>query len=280
MAGNEQDQTAPSRRAVLNAGTLSAAAVAVASVGTTTTALSQSARRTFVLIHGAWHGGWCWRQVADLLEAKGHKVYTPTLTGLADRSHLLTRDVTLDTHITDVVNLFKWEDISNAVLVGHSYGGWPISGAVEKVLDQVSSIVYLDAFVPDNGDSGLSLSTQVFRKTIEDAIAKGELGRPPPKAEVFKILDPKKAEWVQSKMTAQPTAVSVQPIVLTGAREKVRRKTYIRTPSFANPRFDVYLAKAKADQTWKTYMLEPAVAGHDAMVDAPARVAEILMEVA
>ena len=103
---------------------------------------------TFLLVHGAWHGGWCWQRVATALYAKGHKVYAPSLTGLADRSHLLSNSINLDTHIADIVNLFKWEDLRNAVLVAHSYGGWPVSGAIEQLLDRVSSIVYVDAFMP------------------------------------------------------------------------------------------------------------------------------------
>src|SRR6185436_17269500 len=101
--------------------------------------MNAKARKTFVLIHGAWHGGWCWRRVADLLEAKGHKVFAPSLTGLADRSHLLSKDVILDTHVADIVSLFKWEDIRDACLVAHSYGGWPSSGALEQIHDRVSS---------------------------------------------------------------------------------------------------------------------------------------------
>lgn len=124
---------------------------------------AQGARRTFVLIHGAWHGGWCWRPVADILESKGHKVFAPSLTGLADRSHLLTPAVDLDTHITDIVNLFQWEGIENAVLVGHSYGGWPISGAAEKLVGKIASIVYVDAFVPEDGQRGIDMSSSNFQ---------------------------------------------------------------------------------------------------------------------
>ena len=89
-------------------------------------------RKTFVLIHGAWHGGWCWRRVADLLEKQGHKVFAPTLTGLCERSHLLTPAVDLDTHILDIVNELKWQELKDVVLVGHSYGGMVISGVAER----------------------------------------------------------------------------------------------------------------------------------------------------
>src|SRR3954462_15620339 len=105
-------------------------AIASAALGASAAALGGSqamaqagARKTFVLVHGAWHGGWGWRGVADILESNGHKGYTPTLTGVGDRSHLLSKDIVLDTHITDLVNLFKWEDLKDVTLAAHSYGG-------------------------------------------------------------------------------------------------------------------------------------------------------------
>jgi pimeloyl-ACP methyl ester carboxylesterase len=109
-----------------------------------------AAARTFVLVHGAWHGGWCWRRVADRLERRGHKVYTPTLTGLGERVHLLTASVDLNTHITDVVNVIKFEDLKNIILVGHSYGGCIISGVAEQMLPAIASIVFVDAFLPEH----------------------------------------------------------------------------------------------------------------------------------
>jgi pimeloyl-ACP methyl ester carboxylesterase len=115
---------------------------------------SSDRRLTFVLVHGAWHGGWCWRRVADLLTRQGHRVFTPTLTGLGERSHLLNSAIDLETHITDVVNVFRWENIENAVLCGHSYGGWVISGvaeALESLAVPLAAIVFLDAHLPENG---------------------------------------------------------------------------------------------------------------------------------
>ena len=88
---------------------------------------------TFVLVHGAWHGGWCWKRVAKHLRSQGHEVHTPSLSGLAERSHLMTRLVNLETHILDIVNLFHWEELSEVVLCGHSYGGMVITGAADRV---------------------------------------------------------------------------------------------------------------------------------------------------
>jgi pimeloyl-ACP methyl ester carboxylesterase len=109
--------------------------------------------QTIVLVHGAWHGGWCYGRVADLLRAAGHRVYTPTLTGLGERSHLLTPSVDLSTHIADIINMIRWEDIRQIVLVGHSYGGMVVTGAADAMTDRVSALVYLDAFLPTAGRS-------------------------------------------------------------------------------------------------------------------------------
>src|SRR6202158_3606695 len=148
------------RRGVVGSVAAGAGLVAVAASGEIVgAARAQSALKTFVLVHGAWHGGWCWRRVADLLEKKGHKVFTPTLTGVGDRSHLLSKDIVLDTHIADIVNVFKWEDLKDSCLVVHSYGGWPGAGALEQIADRVSSIVWLDAFKPENGQRGFDFAS-------------------------------------------------------------------------------------------------------------------------
>jgi hypothetical protein len=154
------------------------AVLASASAGTSATALGgaparQSAqRKTFVLVHGAWHGGWCWRRVSDLLEKRGHKVFTPTLTGVGERSHLMSKDINLDTHITDIVNVFKWEDLKDVCLVVHSYGGYPGSGALEQIGERVSSIVWLDALKPENGERLFDVTSEFSRKGLLAAMEK------------------------------------------------------------------------------------------------------------
>ena len=116
-------------------------------------ARAQSAQKTFILVPGAFYGAWCWRRVSDRLEKQGHKVYPLTLTGLADRSHLLSKDINLDTHIADIANLVEWEDLADICLVAHSYGGYPASGALERIGNRVSSIVWVDALKPADGQS-------------------------------------------------------------------------------------------------------------------------------
>ena len=270
-------KTKRSRRdaiAVVGAG-VSAAVGAIGGLGSGA-AHAQTGAKTFVLVHGSWHGGWCWRRVADLLERGGHKVFAPTLTGLGERAHLMSGLITLDTHITDIANVIKWENLENVVLVGHSYAGFVVSGVAERALPSIGSIVFLDAFLPENGQRVVDLSPPELAATSLAAAARNEVGRPIPLAKAFGVNDKDQA-WVDSKLTPQPTFVSVQPIALTGARDKVAKKTYIRATSYPNPRFDGYFEKLKSDPSWRTFGVP---SGHDVMVDRPERLTEILLEVA
>jgi pimeloyl-ACP methyl ester carboxylesterase len=141
-----------SRRTIVAAGGMLATAV-IAGV-----AWAQPARRsTYVLVHPAWHGGWCWKKVTPLLQAKGHDVYTPTLTGLGERSHLAHPDVGLETHIQDILNVLKYEDLSDVILVGHSSSGVVITGVADRTPERIAHLVYLDAFVPENGQSMMDI---------------------------------------------------------------------------------------------------------------------------
>ena len=220
---------------------LGAIAALSAIAASATTAQAQSAPRTFVLVHGTWHGGWCWRRVADALEKKGHKVYAQSLTGVADRSHLLTRDVNLTTHANDVVNIVKWEGLKDIVLVGHSSAGFVITQAVEQVGPSVASIVYLDAFVPQPGDSLIALANPAPRKAMEDAVARGDLVAKPVPAAAFKVNEKDRA-WVDAQCTPHPIKCFTQKLVLTGARERIAKKAYIRAAGYPSPPFDHGLA--------------------------------------
>jgi len=259
------------RRTALGATVAAAAALAA------TPAVAQAGtRKTFVLVHGAYHGGWCWRRVADLLEAHGHKVYAPSLTGNADRGHLLSKNVNLDTQIADIANLVTFEDLHDICLVAHSFGGWPASGALETIHGRVGAIVWLDAFKPENGQKGTDFISAFSRKAMEEAMAKGEPGRKPPPARTFS-LSTKDYAWIDSKLAPQPNGPAMQPIRLTGKRETIAKKTYIRAPKYPQAAFDKAYAECKADRTWRTYIYEDT--GHDVMIDRPEWVADVLMTV-
>jgi pimeloyl-ACP methyl ester carboxylesterase len=264
------------RRGVI-AGGGGVAAIA-ASAHTLGAARAQSAQKAFVLVHGTFVGGWYWRRVVDLLEKNGHKVFSPTLTGLGERSHLLSKNINLDTHITDIVNVVKWEDASDVCLAVHSYGGWIGSGALEQISDRVSSIVWLDAYKPENGQKPIELTNEGFRKAVLTSLDKGDAGFAAPKGgPIFPIwVNEKDSAYVLSKLTPQPTGTYLQPINLSGVRDKVPRKTYIRATKFPNPAFDKALAECKADKSWRTIEIG---CGHIVMLDEPEWLADTLMNV-
>jgi pimeloyl-ACP methyl ester carboxylesterase len=270
----DNEKHSPTRRAVIGHAVLGLAAGAA--LDGMSPALAQTDRKTFVLVHGSSAGGWCYRRVADILEKQGHKVFAPTLTGLGERSHLMSGMITLDTHIADVVNVIRWESLDGFVLVGHSYGGWIISGAAEQVEKKIASIVFLDAFMPENGQRVLDTNSPRSRAEIEEAMKRAEVSRPAPHPSVWKVNE-KDRPWVQEKFTAQPIGVAFTPIRLTGARDRVPKKTYVRATGYDNPNFERAYAKVKADPSWRTFEMP---CGHEVMIDMPERTAEVLLAAA
>jgi len=231
---------------------------------------------TFVLVHGAWHGGWCWRRVADRLQHDGHTVFTPTLTGLGERAHLLGQGIDLATHVADIVNVMRWERLSDVVLCGHSYGGFVISGVAEEMSAAIRAIVFLDAFLPQSGDSILKLTGPAVQDGIRTARQRGELGVPPRPAAAFGVNEADR-QWVDSLCVPQPIATFTSPIALSGARERIACKTYIRAKGYDNPAFDRALASVQTDPSWRCHEI---ACGHDVMVDMPDRLSALLLEAA
>jgi pimeloyl-ACP methyl ester carboxylesterase len=261
------------RRTLLgSAAVMGAAALA----GEVSPVAAQTTAKTFVLVHGAWHGGWCWRRVADRLTAKGHKVFTPTMTGLGERSHLLDPKIGLATHITDIVDVIKWEGLTDIVLVGHSYGGYIITGVAEQVQSAISSIVFLDAFVPERGQSIANTASQLTRDAIAKAVQAGEGAIKPVPAAVFRVNE-KDRDWVDAKCTPHPIASFTDEAAATGARERIAKKTYIRAKGYPSIPFDGYQARLSKAADWRVHELP---CGHDAMVDQPAELTDLLVSAA
>jgi hypothetical protein len=234
-------------------------------------ARAESAKKTFVLIGGAFFGAWCWRRVTESLEKQGHKVYPLTLTGLAERSHLLSKDVNLDTHIADIANLIEWEDLAEICVVAHSYAGYPASGALERIGNRVSSIVWVDALKPTDGQS--------FRDEVPFQPEDGAISRPTPKAlppNTYK--DAKDEAWVLSKMTPHPVGTMLQPVKLSGARERVAKKTYIRLPKFKLAALDKAAADCRADKSWT--VVGNTTSGHAVMIIEPDWLTDVLLQAA
>jgi pimeloyl-ACP methyl ester carboxylesterase len=233
-------------------------------------------KTTYILVHGAWHGSWCWKRVRAALQSAGHNVFTPTLTGLGERSHLNSATVDLSTHIADIVNLIQWEKLSEVVLCGHSYSGCVITGVADQVPDRIRALVFLDAFLLENGESFLDIvPLQVAQAIRDQAKATGEgwkIGPIP--AHLLGVRDPHDAAWVDEQCTAQALASFEEHIKLTGSLEHIQDIAYVfPTESHPNLLFSHKRAKAKG---WKIRTIDNS--GHEIMIDHPEELAEFLLE--
>jgi pimeloyl-ACP methyl ester carboxylesterase len=229
--------------------------------------------RTFVLVHGAWHGGWVFRRVADRLQRHGHRVFTPTLTGMAERSHIRHPGINCSVHVEDVVNLVKWEQLHNIVLCGWSYGAGIAGAVADAIPDRIASIVYLDGSVPRTGES---IIDRVGEDQLRNsAVIAGDLGGlwiPPLPAAVFNIRSNADREMVNALSTPQPLATFVQRLTLTGAYMKIPKKAYVRARQWNMLKHEI--DEFSKDESWKIYDVD---CGHHVMLDEPDRLAEILM---
>jgi pimeloyl-ACP methyl ester carboxylesterase len=230
---------------------------------------------TFVLVHGTGCGGWVWQKVTPLLRAAGHEVYTPTLTGVGDRSHLLACGVDLTTHITDIASLLFYEDLTDVVLVGHSYAGIVITGVAAQVPERLKLLVYLDAYVPADGQSEADLWPAELRAEIEAGEAAGNGLRQPPAPAWLGITEPDLADWIRARMTPHPLATYHEPVAAGNARSDALPRAYIHCTGVpTTPIFAPFAAKAKADG-WQIGEISTS---HMAMLTAPREVARYLQE--
>ena len=235
-------------------------------------------KTTYILVHGAWHGSWCWKRVRTALQSAGHNVFTPTLTGLGERSHLNSPAVNLSTHIADIVNLIKWEELSDVVLCGHSYGGCVITGVADQIHDRIRALVFLDAFVLENGESLMDIVPSEVAQAVRDqAKATGEGWKVNPiPAHILGIHDPHDVAWVDAQCTPQAIATFEERIKLTGNLERIRDIGYV-FPTECHPNLQVSHERVRA-KGWKTRTIDNS--GHEFMIDHPRELAEFLVEYA
>jgi pimeloyl-ACP methyl ester carboxylesterase len=212
----------------------------------------------------------------EISPGRGHEVFAPTLTGVGERSHLLSPQIDLDTHINDVVNCIRWQELSEVILCGHSYGGCVIRGAADRVADRVGALVYLDAFVPENGQSLYdTLPPEMMDGQLDLARTVGDGWKVPPiPAEAFNV-NAKDREWVNRQCTFQSIETFRQPLNLTGAIDRIRNITFIVAAGWGPSPFPVFYEKAKANG-WKTLTID---CGHDVMLDEPEQLAQALLSV-
>jgi pimeloyl-ACP methyl ester carboxylesterase len=227
----------------------------------------------FVLVHGAWQGNWVWERVADRLRAAGHRVYTPSLTGLGERAHLAGPQVDLDTHIADVAGVIEHHELDNIVLVGHSYGGMVVGGAADRVPQKIASLVYLDAFIPERGKSLWDFLPPEGAAAQRNS-AKDGWRVPRISAAEFRVQGADDIARLDRRAVDQPLATMDQKSSVTGAWKNIPHLAYIRAAGQPRPTFAQFAEKVRADPKWQYFELP---CGHNVMLDLPEALTGILL---
>ena len=242
---------------------------------------------TFVLVHPAWFGGWCWRKVSPVLRARGHEVFAPTLTGLGERAHLASQKVGLEMHVEDVANVLEYEDLRQVILVGNSSGGMVITGVADRMPERIAHLVYLDAFVPEDGQSMLDIIPAERRPLMEVLVQKEGSGwllprfAPPPwekfVPEAWRITDEDDLRWVLPRLRPTPFGHFKEPVRRNNSAAEELPRTYIRCQEYPNTSFDRYAEIARNAAGWRHRELATS---HLPFIAHPFETANLLIEVA
>lgn len=262
--------------------TTAAGAAVVLSAGSIARAQTAATKRTFVFAHGSWHGGWCFNRVAQRLTSAGHAVFAPSYTGMGDRAHLISKAITIDTFVTDLVNVIEAEELSNVILVGHSFGGVPITGVAEKIPTRLRHLVYLDAVVLESGKHSFSVYPP------EDAAARikaaeaatGGLAVPVPAKlpPVWGLVEGSEDyRWVLRRLTPHPLQTYLTALQLTKPVGNGVPKTYIECTAPAHPGLEGSKKLVRAQEGWQWLQI---AAPHDAMITHPDELTKMLVAIA
>jgi pimeloyl-ACP methyl ester carboxylesterase len=272
-----------SRRAVVGSG---AAGAIIAASWEAGSQARDGVKGAFVLVHPAWLGGWCWRKVTPLLRNAGRNVHAPTLTGLGERSHLGSPAVGLATHVEDVVNVLEAEDLRRVVLVGNSSGGMVIAGVADRAPDRIAHLVYLDAFVPEDGQSLVDLLPADRRQAMEDLVRSEGQGwllprfAPLPQERILRdawsVTSDDDIRWMLPRLKPTPFRHFTDPFKRTGPADADVARTYVRCRQFqlGKHRFDVHAKMAQQTPGWRYRELATP---HLPYVTHPAEVADLLL---
>jgi pimeloyl-ACP methyl ester carboxylesterase len=237
---------------------------------------------TYLLVHGAWHSGQCWERVVPLLEAAGHEVFAPTLTGYGDTAHLAGPEVGLDTHVADIVRAIRENDLAEVVLVGHSYAGLVISSVADQAPDRVAQLVYLDAMVPQDGESAVDVLPVC--QTLIDLALESESGwrvpplpELPPPAGLFGVTDPGDVAWLRSMLSDQPVRCLQQPVRMGNPALRAIPQTHIHCTGGA-PEGVTHRPVPAVQPNGSPAQVWELATGHDCMITMPAELSELLLK--
>jgi len=236
-----------------------------------------SISHTIVLVHGSCHGGWCWNKLLPFLKRNDNQIYTPTLTGLGDRSHLLFENINLSTHIKDIIQVFEYENLHDVVLIGHSYGGMVIGGIAHSIPDRIKSIIFLDAYIPQDGKSAFDLIPGL-ENTYKQRLLKEKgkewlvLSYTPLE---FGVTNPNDVTWMKNRSCPMPFHTHDESLVMQNVTFKKIPKFFITFTDFGESMFKS-IGQEKIDlEGWNYFELRQ---GHDAMITAPEELSRFLLE--
>lgn len=270
---------ARSRRDILAAGALIAATGAVPALAAQTgkAKAAPSRPRTYVLVHGAWHGGWVWKQTAASLRALGHTVYTPSLPGMGEHRHELRPGINLTTHADAIINLIQLEDLSDVVLVGWSYGGMVISEVLARITDRIGGMIYVDAFIPETGKALIDYATIPVDKAEAARLAIAGKDMAPISASGMGVTDPQLIRYIEGRMCPQPVMTFMQESRALAQRPSIPHIYILASASPAAAVFGPMRDRVAKESMFKTYAVPSS---HALMLTAPERTLELLTSIA
>ena len=237
--------------------------------------MTSPSTKTFLVCHGAWSAGWAWKKMHPLMSKAGHRLMTPTYTGLGERAHLANRSIDLETHIEDMLNVIKYEDLRDIVLIGHSYGGMVATGVTDRVRDRITQLIYIDAFVPEDGQSLLDIN-EAGRARMQELAKTGDGWRVPP-SPTPPDTSPADVEWLSERRVHMPVKCFETRLKLHSGALTLPRSYIYATRITPADTFGPFAKRAKNDPAWRYFEID---ASHAPNVTAPEALMALLEKIA
>jgi pimeloyl-ACP methyl ester carboxylesterase len=236
--------------------------------------MNSSSAKTFLVCHGAWSAGWAWKKMRPLMQAAGHRLFTPSYTGLGERAHLANPSIDLETHIEDVLNVIQYEDLSDIVLLGHSYGGMVATGVADRARDRVAQLIYLDAFVPRDGQSLFDLNPS-GRQPLQEAARNGDGWRVPP-MQTPPDTSAADVEWLAARRVHMPIKCFETKLELRNGEPTLPRSYIYATRITPADTFGQFARRAEGEEGWGYHAID---ASHSPNVTAPEALMALLEKI-